>query len=335
MSRGLKIALGILVGLVLLLLLNAVAVSNETKDAEMNVEGAELVETNYGTLQILDEGNPAGSPIVLIHGYATSMHWWDKLVPLLEKDHRIIRVELLGHGGSEKPGSGERYSIESQASAIAEALSAKSVQGATVVGHSLGATVATELAARSPVIVSRMVDIDQAPDNSFGSLDFVAKMAYVPVIGQAMQRVTEVAPDSVVTDQFQQAFAPHFSISSGFDDPDQPAEDLKEMTYTAFDKVSDAEDDYSGEEQLDDRLTTIGVPLLVIFGDEDQIYEEWEDAVEEFNQVPGARVEVIHGAGHSPQIERPEEVAKLISDFAAGKKAPAPEKKKPAKKPAE
>ncbi len=321
MSRWLKITLGVLVGLVLLLLLNAVAVSNETKDAEANVEGAELVETNYGTLQTLDQGNPQGSPIVLIHGYAASMHWFEELAPLLEQDHRVIRVELLGHGGSEKPGSGERYSIESQASAIAEALSGKGVQGATVVGHSLGGTVAAELAARSPALATRVVDIDQAPDNSFGSLDFVAKLAYVPVIGQAMSRVTQVAPDSVVTDQFQQAFAPDFSISSGFEDPDQPAEDLKEMTYTAFDEVSNAEDDYVEEKQLDDRLQEIGAPLLVIFGDEEQIYTDWEEAVEEFKQVPGAQVEVVEGAGHSPQVEKPEEVAQLILAFAAGKPA--------------
>ena len=333
MSRGLKITLGILIGLVLLLLLNAVAVSNDTKDAEANIEGAELVDTNYGTLQMLDEGNPQGSPVVLIHGYAGSMHWFDELAPLLERDHRVIRVELLGHGGSEKPGSAERYSIESQASAIAEALSGKGVQGATVVGHSLGATVATELAARSPALATRVVDIDQAPDNSFGSLDFTAKLAYVPVIGQAMSRITQVAPDSVVTDQFQQAFAPDFKIASGFEDPDQPAEDLQEMTYTAFDAVSDAEDDYSGEKQLDERLTEIGVPLLVIFGDEEEIYEDWEDAVEEFKLVPGAQIEVIEGAGHSPQVEKPEEVAKLIGAFAAGKSA-ASDKKKPAKKPA-
>lgn len=321
MSRWLKITLGVLVGLVLLLLLNAVAVSNETKDAEANVAGAELVETNYGTLQILDQGNPQGSPIVLIHGYAGSMHWWDELAPLLEKDHRVIRVELLGHGGSEKPGSEERYSIESQASAIAEALSGKGVQGATVVGHSLGGTVATELAARSPALATRAVDIDQAPDNSFGSLDFTARLAYVPVIGQAMSRVTQVAPDSVVTDQFQQAFAPDFKISSGFENPDQPADDLQEMTYTAFDEVSNAEDEYNDDKQLDDRFAEIGVPLLVIFGDEEQIYEDWEEAVEEFRKVPGAQVEVIEGAGHSPQIEKPEEVAKLILAFAAGRPA--------------
>jgi pimeloyl-ACP methyl ester carboxylesterase len=330
-SRWLKVTLGVLVGLVLLLLLNAVAVSNETRDAELNVEGAELVETQYGTLQMLDEGNPQGSPIVLIHGYATSVHWWDRLAPLLAKDHRVIRVDLLGHGGSDKPGAEDAYSIENQASAIAEALSAKGVQSATVVGHSLGGTVATELAVKSPALASRVVDIDQAPDNSFGSLDFTAKLAYVPVIGQAMTRITEVAPDSAVRDQFQQAFAPDFDITDGFEDPDQIPDDLRAMTYTAFDEVSAAEDDYVEEKQLDDRLAETGVPLLVFFGDEEQIYEDWEDAVEEFRKVPGAQVEVIDGAGHSPQIEKPDEVAPLILAFVAGKAPPSDKGRKPEK----
>lgn len=330
MSRWLKITLGILLGLLLLLLLNAVAVSNETKDAEVNVDGAELVETSYGALQVLDEGNPQGSPIVLIHGYTASMHWYEELAPLLAEQHRVIRVDLLGHGGSDKPSAG--YSIENQASAIAEGLSSLGVQGATVVGHSLGGTVATELAAQSPTLASKVVDIDQAPDNSYGSLDFTAQLAYVPVIGQAMQRLTEVAPDSVVRDQFQQAFAPDFNISSGFENPDQVVDDLREMTYTSFDDVSDAEDDYVKETPLDDRLAEIGVPLLVVFGDEEQIYDEWEEAVEAFEEVPGVQTKVIEGAGHSPQVEKPEEIAPLILAFASGQPVtPAKKPKKPKK----
>jgi pimeloyl-ACP methyl ester carboxylesterase len=327
-SRWLKVTLGVLVGLVLLLLLNAVAVSNQTEDASVNVDGAALVETQYGTLQVLEEGSLEGTPIVLIHGYAGSMHWFEKLAPLLAENHRVIRIDLLGHGGSDKPGAEDAYTIENQASAIAEALSARGVQGATVVGHSLGATVATELAIKSPALASKVVDIDQAPNNDYGSLGFTAKLAYVPVLGQAMSRVVEVAPDSTVRDQFEEAFAPDFNISSGFEDPDQVVEDLREMTYTAFEEVSDAEDDYSDETALDERLAEAGVPLLVIFGDMDEVYDEWEEAVEKFRAVPGAQVEVIAGAGHSPNVEKPEELAELIAAFAEGKR-PAQGEKKP------
>ena len=56
MRRWVKVLLIGLVALVVLLVLNAIAVTNETKDAERNVEGAELVETSSGTLQVARGG---------------------------------------------------------------------------------------------------------------------------------------------------------------------------------------------------------------------------------------------------------------------------------------
>lgn len=342
------IALGVLV---VLLVLNAVTVSNETADAERNVEGAELIDTNSGTLQALDEGNPVGDPIVMIHGYTASMRWFDELAALLRKDYRVVRVDLLGHGGSDKPGGGN-YSIETQAQAIAEALASLDVKGATVVGHSLGGTIATGVAEQSPGLVSRVVNIDQATDDSYEDLSLSAELGYTPVIGQAFKRLTDVAPTSVVRGEFQQAFAPDFNIASGFENPDQVVDDLGEMTYTAYDQVADEEGSYSGERPLDDRLASLGIPVLVIFGSEDQIYDA-EAAIEPYGDIPGVQVELLEGVGHSPQIEDPETVYGLIRAFVemptpaeqAAAKARAKRKaqkakaagqaaKKPAKKPA-
>src|ERR687888_226268 len=98
--------------------------------------------------------------ILLIHCYTCSMKWWDGLAPLLERDHRVIRVDLLGHGGSDKPGAG--YSIDDQATAVGEALAKLGVVNATVVGHSLGGSVVTALAQQSPRLASRVVIVDQA-----------------------------------------------------------------------------------------------------------------------------------------------------------------------------
>src|SRR5262249_52901958 len=89
-SRWLKITLGVIAGLIVLLLINALVVSNETKSAHIRNDGAKLVDTSAGTLQVLDQGDKNGSPIVLIHCYTCSMFWWDKLAPLLEADHRVI-----------------------------------------------------------------------------------------------------------------------------------------------------------------------------------------------------------------------------------------------------
>jgi pimeloyl-ACP methyl ester carboxylesterase len=312
-SRWLKILLGVLAGIVVLLVLNAIAVSRQTEDAEVDVDGAELVETSYGALQVLDEGDPQGRPIVLIHCYTCSMNWWGQLAPMLESGHRVIRVDLLGHGGSDKPGAG--YGIDKQANAIAEALNELGISGATVVGHSLGGTVATALAEQSPELASKIVIVDQAPDSGFDDESFTQRLGYVPVIGQAMERLVHIAPSSEVQDQYEDVFAPGFNIASGFENPDEVVDDLRKMTYTAFDETSGAEEDYTDEEPLDERLRGLELSLLVIFGAEDQVYDA-DEAIDRYREIPGARTELVEGAGHSPNVEKPAEIAAMILAFA-------------------
>lgn len=314
MRTWVKVLLGVLGAIVVLLALNAIVVSNETADAERNVEGADLIETSNGTLQVLDQGKQSGLPIVLIHGYTGSLNWFEELAPLLAADHRVIRVDLLGHGGSDKPSKG--YAIADQANAIAEALASLEVTDATIVGHSLGGTVATALAEQSPELAARVVEIDQAPSDDYEHLSLSARAGYTPVIGQAIKRLTDVAPTSMVRAQFEQAFAPGFNVASGFDNPDQVVDDLGEMTYTAFVDVAHAESDYSDSRPLDERLGALGIPLLVIFGAEDQIYDA-EAAIEPYEGIDGARTEMIEDVGHSPQVEAPDVVAPLIAAFAA------------------
>jgi pimeloyl-ACP methyl ester carboxylesterase len=264
-----------------------------------------------------------------VHCYACSLHWWDRLVPLLAEQHRVIRLDLLGHGGSEKPKSG--YSMEDQAGLLAEALNQLDIEGAVVVGHSLGATVASALAEQSSELVDRVVDIDQAPDDSFGSLPFLARLGYVPVLGQLLDRIT---PDFAIKDAYQEAFAPGYDIDAGFDNPDQVVEDFNAMTYTSYVESSSEEDDYSDEIPLDERLTSAAVPVLLIFGAEDQVYDA-DESIAAFEDVPGIETKVIEDAGHSPNVEQPEETARLILDFAAeaGVAAPTTKQKQGSRKP--
>jgi pimeloyl-ACP methyl ester carboxylesterase len=328
-SRWLKVTLSVVGGIIVLLLLNALVVSNATKDAYVRDEGARLIDTSGGTLQVLDQGNPQGSPIVLLHCATCSMDWWDNLAPLLEGDHRVIRIDLLGMGGSDKPGSG--YSIDDQASAVAETLAKLHVVGATVVGHSLGGSVAVALAEQSPQLATRIVIMDQSPEDGFEHESLGEHLSMWPVIGQAIARLVQIAPASTIRDEYDQAFAPGYNIASGFDNPDQPVDDLRTMTYTALKDTIDAEQDFVDESPLDERLKALQVPLLVIFGAEDQIYDA-QAAIARYRQVPGAQTHLIPGAGHSPNVEKPELVAPLILAFAKPPPAPKAPAKKPAKK---
>ena len=313
MSRVWKVAIVLLVALAVLLTLNMITVNNETKGAETTTDGAQILELSGGDVQVVEtpaETEKPGAPIVLIHCYACSLHWWDAMVPLLSEEHRVITLDLLGHGGSEKPSSG--YAIEDQASLVAEALNELEVQGAAVVGHSLGGAVATALAEQSSELVDRVVIVDTAPDSTYSDLPLTARVGYMPVIGQLLHRIT---PDSLVKQGYEEAFAPGYDIEDGFENPDQVVDDFHAMTYTSYD--SSAFDDYTDEISLDERMRDAAVPLLVIYGAEEQIVDDDEEALAAYGEVPGARIATVEDAGHSPNVEQPEETAELILEFAA------------------
>jgi len=306
-GRGLKITFGVLVVLLALIVLNAFALNNETESASLTTEGATLVETTSGELQVLDTGetaNPDSMPIVLIHGSGGAINWWDDVIPLLSQDHRVIAVDMLGYGGSSKPKEG--YEVESQAALIAQVLASVGVEKATVVGHSFGGMVATALAESSPELVSGVVIMDMGPDRSYGGLSGTANAAQWPLLGQALWRI---APDFMIKRNVAQGFAP------GYDVPDKFVEDVREMTYPAYRDSYDASKEYGDEEPLNDRLETTGVPLLVIFGEEDQIFDARE-SISAYAAVPGVQTLLIPDVGHSPQVEAPEETASAIKQFA-------------------
>ncbi len=120
MGKGWKVAIGIVVGLAVLLGVNALVVDRETKAAGVTVPGGRILKLQGGELQVLEGGPRSGSPIVLLHCYSCAMDWWDGMIPALERKHRVIAIDLLGFGGSEKPETG--YSIENQSSLVSEAL---------------------------------------------------------------------------------------------------------------------------------------------------------------------------------------------------------------------
>src|SRR6185295_2611523 len=117
--------------LAVLLGVNTLTVDHETKAAGVTEPGGKLLDLSGGKLEFIERGPKAASPIVLIHCFTCAINWWDKMIPLLDRNHRVIAIDLLGHGGSEKPSSG--YSIENQADLIAQALGQLEVRNAEVV----------------------------------------------------------------------------------------------------------------------------------------------------------------------------------------------------------
>jgi len=306
MGTRLKIGLAVVAALLVLLILNALWVDGKTEKAEATVPSGRIVKLPDGELQVAEHGPRNGPPIVLIHCFSCAMDWWDGMVPLLDRDHRVVTVDLLGHGGSEKPSSG--YTPPNQAKVVAEALERLGVRDATVVGHSLGGSVGVALTEQNPELVDRLTIVDMPPDNSYGDLGFIAGLAFQPVLGQALW---QIKPDFSVRDGLEVAFAP------GYDVPDAFVEDVKRLTYTAYDSSPSGNDDFLDEESLDQRMKATGKPLMVLMGAEEQIVDDPQRALDQYAEGdPGAQVHLIDDAGHSPNVERPALVAKLVQRFA-------------------
>jgi pimeloyl-ACP methyl ester carboxylesterase len=323
MGRGWKIAIGIVAALVVLLAINALVIGAETKPAGVTEPGGRIVSLPGGDLEVVERGPRDGSPIVLVHCFTCAIDWWDGMIPILARDHRVVAVDLLGHGGSEKPSSG--YSIENQADLVAGALGRLGVRAAEVVGHSLGGSVVTALAERSPDLVDRVVIVDTPPTHEEGDLGVIAWLAFQPVIGDALWRIK---PDFSVRKGLEVAFAP------GFDVPDEFVEDVDRMTYSAYTDSAGESEDYSKEEGLDERMKATGKPLLVVMGAEEQIIDDPPARLAEYRAtVPGVETKLIRGAGHSPNVEKPAETAALVLRFGEEERVyPVPSKvaKKPA-----
>ena len=219
----------------------------------------------------------------------------------MSQNHRVVRIDLLGHGGSEKPKSG--YGIGQQADAVAEALNRLDVTRATVVGHSMGGHVAIKLAEKSEIADRVAVIGTPAEDGQVKEFPVAEKLAELPLIGQGLWRIRW---DGLVKSSYDDAFAPGFASEAAFADEDRVAIDNDAMTYSSFDQAGNGSDAFIEEGSNVTRLRETGVPFLAILGAEDQIVDS-SAAAASFGEVPGGTVEVLDGAGHSPNVEAPEE----------------------------
>ena len=299
--RGVAIV-AVLTAIAVALAANTVAVNSATRAATAR-SGGTVMETGVVPANVKVEGE--GSPIVLIHGFGAALDWWDDIAPELAADHRVIRLDLIGHGGTEAPASG--YTIERQAKLVASVLDKLGVSRVIVIGHSMGGEVATALAEANPSRIERLVLID-SPPKAETTFNLGTGLALMPVIGELLTRFTT---DDTIRKMLGQGFAPGFPV------PDKFVADFKQLTYTAFRTGHDGNIAYETEKPAVERLAALKPvpPLLAIFGSRDALIAP--ESAKLYEQVPGAKVVVLDGPGHSPMVEATEETLALIKDFIA------------------
>src|SRR5438093_13081870 len=109
-----------------------------------SVNGVDLYYETSGT----------GFPLVLAHGYCTSINLWQHQIPLLAPRYRVIAYDARGHGLSSAPAGKEHYTLEDLVEAMYALLQHLGIRQAYIVGHSIGGATSGGLAARPPEVAA-------------------------------------------------------------------------------------------------------------------------------------------------------------------------------------
>lgn len=122
----------------------------------------------------------SGEPIVLIHGFPTSSHLWNDVVHELPEGHRVVVVDLLGYGRSDRPAEHD-VSIRGHADRMLALMDALGINYACVVGHDVGGGIALAMALRAPARVSRLCLIDSVAFDAWPSREVKMARAMLPL----------------------------------------------------------------------------------------------------------------------------------------------------------
>jgi pimeloyl-ACP methyl ester carboxylesterase len=110
------------------------------------------------TLFYTDEG--AGPPVLLVHGYTCDGSDWSWQIPALMPKHRVVTVDLRGHGHSSAPDEG--YTTPDFAGDMAALVAELELEPVIAMGHSMGGGIVASLAAEHPEMVRAVVLVDSA-----------------------------------------------------------------------------------------------------------------------------------------------------------------------------
>lgn len=277
--------------------------NNPTTTSTSGTVRERLVDAAGHLIHVVENGPHTGPPLLLLHGHAGSTAWWDQVAPQLAAEHRVIRVDLLGHGRSDKPATG--YTMVEQANVVGLVLDALRVPKVTAIGHATGAVVSVALAEQRPDLVTALVLIDTGPDvGAFLRPSGLGQLVEVRGIGRLLWAVRSTA---TIRRGLESAFTRKIAI------PPQIISDVRTMRYRTIVATPKETKAFMVRRGLPDRLADLRLPTLVIFGVEDRRYRS--SSVDQFGVVPDLAVELIPGVGHSPMLEDPNRTAQLLTGF--------------------
>jgi pimeloyl-ACP methyl ester carboxylesterase len=251
-----------------------------------------------------------GPPLVLLHGLGGAASNWIELAPELAREHRVIAVDLPGHGGSSPLPA--LPNLEPFADRVGLVLQREGVHPAVVVGHSLGCVVALRLAMRSPDLVRGLVLISAA---GIGSTTRRAR--YALALSSLVQPGRLLAPfrDRIAGSRRLRAFVwGPWATPDGTTVSPAATIGLLEGPSLHSDTTSAAAALVEEDPRVD--LGRVRCPAMLLWGARDP-QVPIDDAFQYARRLR-APLRVVAGAGHLVIAERPEACLDAIRSFLDG-----------------
>jgi len=259
--------------------------AGEPKDASFaTIEGTRVHYVDRGHDQTTKP------PVVLIHGFASSLRAWATVMPLLEKDRRVIALDLKGFGWTDRP-VGD-YSPAAQARIVLGLMDELGVDRAQIVAHSWGSSVALALTLAAPQRVERIALYDawvyeeQLPSTFlWARADGVGEAIFAMFYKERPDEKIALAfhDERMVTQELVD------EVRSQLDRPGTTAAALAAVRGQRF-------------YEMQKKYRTIEQPVLLLWGREDRVATL--DVGERLSQeLPNARLTVYPQCGHFPMLE--------------------------------
>jgi pimeloyl-ACP methyl ester carboxylesterase len=246
--------------------------------------------------------------IVLLHGGAQNAHTWDTVA--LALDRPLVAVDLPGHGHSDHRGDGP-FSPRENAVDVAVAVGALAPNARLVTGMSLGGLTAIALSSRAPDLVRRLALVDVTPgvdrDKAAPIAQFISGPESFDSFDEILARTIEFNPTRSES-----------SLRRGVLHNAVERDDGRWVWRYQRPRIVESEsmDLPADFATLWDDLGAVRVPVMLARGGAPGTVVDDDDVAELLRRQPAARVELVEGAGHSIQGDRPLELTALLAEFA-------------------
>jgi 3-oxoadipate enol-lactonase len=248
-----------------------------------------------GTVNAAQSGK--GPPLFLFHSLLSDRASFDAIVPELSKSYRVIVPELPGFGQSHAVGGGLAGVADRMAEAVRDAAGG---EDAIVLGNGYGGFVALQMAIRHPDITTRLILADSGAAFSEAGREAFRNMAAASK-AKGLSAITDVA--------MRRLFAPDFQAGH----PDL-MQDRREAFLRTDPEVFRAACEALASLDLRPELNKVKMPVLVLVGEHDEATPP-PMSHELAAGLPQARLEIIPGCAHVPQLQSPAIFLAMIGDF--------------------